>query len=144
MRCWTRPRGPCHQAATWYAPSGWAATIGRDASSLADGLDALHAAYGHLHWVHVLPNAATIAFALARGAGELGPSITAAVSAGWDTDSAGATVGSVVGALVGGSRLEERWTAPLRGRIATSLPGPATRQVADLVTRTLALQEGSA
>lgn len=117
--------------------------VGRDASSLAEGLDALHAAYGHLHWVHVLPNAATIAFALAWGEGELGPSITAAVSAGWDTDSAGATVGSVVGALTGGSRLEARWTAPLRGRIATSLPGPGTRQVADLVTRTLALQEGA-
>ncbi|WP_129789754.1 ADP-ribosylglycohydrolase family protein [Promicromonospora panici] len=101
------------------------------------GLDRIHAEYGHLHWVHVLNNAAVIAFALTTGRGEFGPSVSIAVTAGWDTDSAAATVGGVVGALRAGD-IGERWTAPLDGRIATSLPGGEQR-IADLAARTVAL-----
>ncbi|MFD4253677.1 ADP-ribosylglycohydrolase family protein [Amycolatopsis thermoflava] len=99
------------------------------------GLDRLHAEYGHLHWVHVLNNAAVIAFALARGGGEFGPSISIAVTAGWDTDSAAATVGGVVGALHG---VPDQWGKPLDDRIATSLPGGEQR-ITDLAARTAAL-----
>lgn len=105
------------------------------------GLDALHERYGHLHWVHVLNNAATIAYALAVGGGDLGRSIAVAVTAGWDTDSVGATVGSVVGALTGAAAIDPRWSAPVDGRIATSLPGPAEHRVDDLVARTLRVRE---
>ncbi|MDA4895127.1 ADP-ribosylglycohydrolase family protein, partial [Streptomyces sp. MS2A] len=101
-------------------------------------LDALHAEYGHLHWVHVLNNAAVIAYALEAGCGDLGTSIAIAVTAGWDTDSAGATVGAVVGAVRGASGIDPRWSSPLDGRIATSLPGGEQR-IDDLVDRTLAL-----
>lgn len=102
------------------------------------GLDRLHAAYGHLHWVHVLNNAAVIAYALAKGAGEFGPSVSIAVTAGWDTDSAAATVGGVVGALRGVDGIGQRWSAPLDGRIATSLPCGEQR-IESLATRTVAL-----
>jgi ADP-ribosylglycohydrolase len=112
--------------------------LGRDAASDGDvrsGLDALHQAYGHLPWVHVLNNAAVIAHALAKGGGEFGPSVAIAVTAGWDTDSAAATVGGVVGALSG---VDEYWSKPLDGRIATSLPG-GERRIEDLAARTAAL-----
>jgi len=99
------------------------------------GLDRLHAEYGNLHWVHVLNNAAVIAFALASGGGDFGRSIATAVTAGWDTDSAAATVGGVVGALRG---VPEQWAAPLDDRIATSLPGGEQR-ITDLAARTAAL-----
>ncbi|MGP4014866.1 ADP-ribosylglycohydrolase family protein [Saccharopolyspora sp. 5N708] len=102
------------------------------------GLDRLHAEFGHLHWVHVLNNAAVIAYALTKGGGEFGPSVSIAVTAGWDTDSAAATVGGVVGALRGVPGIGEQWTAPLRGRIATSLPG-GDQRIADLAARTAAL-----
>ncbi|PXY27916.1 ADP-ribosylglycohydrolase family protein [Prauserella muralis] len=125
-----------------------AVRFGRELAAEADvraGLDRLHEAYGHLHWVHVLNNAAVIAYALARGGGEFGPSVSIAVTAGWDTDSAAATVGGVVGALRGVDGIGRRWTAPLDGRIATSLPGGEQR-IADLAARTAALaarREGS-
>ncbi|WP_290062561.1 ADP-ribosylglycohydrolase family protein [Amycolatopsis solani] len=112
--------------------------FGRSAAGDGDvrsGLDRLYEAYGHLHWVHVLNNAATIAYALAKGGGEFGPSVAIAVTAGWDTDSAAATVGGVVGALSG---VGEYWSKPLDGRIATSLPG-GERRIADLAARTAAL-----
>jgi ADP-ribosylglycohydrolase len=120
------------------AAIAFGADLGRRPLSLDDRLDALHARYGHLHWVHVLNNAATVACALAASHGDLGTGTGFAVMTGWDTDSTGATVGSVLGGLLGASRLPPAWTAPLDGRIATSLPGGEQR-VAALVTRTLAL-----
>ncbi|MFE6970379.1 ADP-ribosylglycohydrolase family protein [Isoptericola sp. NPDC057653] len=114
-----------------------AASDGGEAAVRAD-LDRLHATYGDLHWVHVLHNAAVVAYALEAGRGEFGPSVSIAVTAGWDTDSAAATVGGVVGALRGADGIGAAWSAPLDGRIATSLPG-GERRIDDLAARTTAL-----
>ncbi|MFI5755254.1 ADP-ribosylglycohydrolase family protein [Streptomyces sp. NPDC051569] len=86
--------------------------------------DVLHSALGHYHWVHVLPNAALVAAALTHADGDFGGSICRAVSGGWDTDSNGATAGSVAGLLAGHpDRLPEHWTGPLKNRLATSVGG---------------------
>lgn len=121
--------------------------IARAEPDVDRALDALHAGWGHLHWVHVLNNAATIAWALESAIPDgptdapidFGTAITRAVMAGWDTDSAGATVGSVAGALLGASRLEARWTDPLGDRYRTSLPGMDATTFTELADRTLAL-----
>ncbi|NED13571.1 ADP-ribosylglycohydrolase family protein, partial [Streptomyces sp. SID9124] len=87
-------------------------------------VDRLHAAYGRYHWVHVLPNAALLAAALTHADGDFTGSICKAVSGGWDTDSNGATAGSLAGLLAGRpDALPERWTTPLKNRLATSVPG---------------------
>ncbi|MFJ4836739.1 ADP-ribosylglycohydrolase family protein [Streptomyces sp. NPDC088746] len=88
-------------------------------------VDRLHDAYGTTHhWVHVLPNAALLAAALTHADGDFGRSVCCAVSGGWDTDSNGATAGSLAGLLAGrASALPDRWTAPLKNRLATSVPG---------------------
>ncbi|WP_329144261.1 ADP-ribosylglycohydrolase family protein [Streptomyces niveus] len=87
-------------------------------------VDRLHAAHGHYHWVHAIPNAALLAAALTHADGDFTGSICRAVSGGWDTDSNGATAGSVAGLLAGHpDRLPERWTAPLKNRLATSVVG---------------------
>ncbi|MFD4757521.1 ADP-ribosylglycohydrolase family protein [Streptomyces sp. NBC_00846] len=93
-----------------------------------DGFDAavdrLHAEYGGHHWVHVLPNAALLAAALTHADGDFSDSICRAVSGGWDTDSNGATAGSLAGLLAGSpDALPDRWTTPLKNRLATSVPG---------------------
>ena len=116
--------------------------LGLSGRPTAQALDVLHAGLGHLHWVHTLNNAALIAYALSAGAGDFGRSIAIAVVGGWDTDSAGATVGSVIGGLLGASGLPARWTEPLQGRIATSMPGGPSRAIADLSARTSALSAG--
>ncbi|WP_381799568.1 ADP-ribosylglycohydrolase family protein [Streptomyces niveus] len=87
-------------------------------------VDQLHDAHGHYHWVHAVPNAALLAAALTHADGDFTGSICRAVSGGWDTDSNGATAGSVAGLLAGHpDRLPERWTAPLKNRLATSVVG---------------------
>ncbi|MET8657131.1 ADP-ribosylglycohydrolase family protein [Streptomyces griseus] len=88
-------------------------------------VDRLHAAYADTHhWVHVLPNAALLAAALTHADGDFTRSIGLAVSGGWDTDSNGATAGSLAGLLAGAPEaLPEHWTAPLKNRLATSVSG---------------------
>ncbi|MER5439523.1 ADP-ribosylglycohydrolase family protein [Streptomyces sp. NPDC002790] len=87
-------------------------------------VDELHATYADHHWVHVLPNAALLAAALTHADGDFEGSICRAVSGGWDTDSNGATAGSIAGLLAGHpDALGDRWTAPLKNRLATTVAG---------------------
>lgn len=93
-----------------------------DPGSFDAVVDALHARFADHHWVHVLPNAALLAAALTHADGDFTGSVCRAVAAGLDTDSNGATAGSVAGALAGAPKaLPERWTAPLRNRLASSV-----------------------
>ncbi|MFJ5014779.1 ADP-ribosylglycohydrolase family protein [Streptomyces griseoluteus] len=88
-----------------------------------DVVDALHALHGpgH-HWVHALPNTALIAAALTHADGDFTGSVCRAVSGGWDTDSNGATAGCVAGLLAGApDALPERWRAPLKNRLASTV-----------------------
>lgn len=123
--------------------SRYAAAVRRGAELGLGGLDdeaavdALHAEYGHLHWVHVRNNAALLAFALTRGAGDFERTITLAVSGGWDTDSVGATAGALAGAVTGAAALPPRWIDPLDDRLATSVPGFSGTRFSDLARRTL-------
>ncbi|AZS87850.1 ADP-ribosylglycohydrolase family protein [Streptomyces griseoviridis] len=88
-------------------------------------VDTLHALHGPTHhWVHAVPNTALLAAALTHADGDFTGSISRAVSGGWDTDSVGATAGSIAGLLAGGpDALPEHWTAPLGNRLATSVAG---------------------
>lgn len=87
-------------------------------------VDGLHARYGHYHWVHAVPNTALTAAALTHADGDFTHSICRAVSGGWDTDSNGATAGALAGLLAGApENLPHRWTAPLKNRLATTVPG---------------------
>jgi len=117
----------------------------RTARELADGrdweatVDELHARYGHYHWVHAINNTALVAAALYACDGDFSAGISAAVQGGWDTDTNGAAVGSILGATVGPDGIEERWSEPLGTRFTTSLPGFDGITLAELVQRTLAV-----
>ncbi|MGV9882905.1 ADP-ribosylglycohydrolase family protein [Streptomyces sp. NPDC003006] len=111
-------------------PDSHLAKAVRDSVQLAAGTgdfdhvaDRLHATYAATHhWVHVVPNAALLTAALTHADGDFTGSITRAVSGGWDTDSNGATAGSIAGLLAGHpDALPARWTAPLKNRLATSV-----------------------
>lgn len=102
-------------------------------------VDELYDAYGDLHWVHVLNNAALTTLALASSGSGFQAGICTVVAGGWDTDSNGATVGSVLGTLLGARALPERWIAPLKDRLSTSLPGMNLLRLSDLAARTLAV-----
>ncbi len=98
-------------------------------------VDQLYERYGSLHGVHAINNTALVAAALYTF-DEFSPAICAAVQGGWDTDTNGAAVGSIFGAL---GPIEERWSAPLHGRFASSLPTFDGITLVELVDRTLAV-----
>ncbi|MFF9404432.1 ADP-ribosylglycohydrolase family protein [Streptomyces anandii] len=92
----------------------------RDFETVVDELHATHS--GTCHWVHAVPNTALIAAALTHADGDFTGSVCRVVSGGWDTDSCGATAGSVAALLAGSpAALPDRWTAPLKNRLATSV-----------------------
>ncbi|MFI7703630.1 ADP-ribosylglycohydrolase family protein [Nonomuraea sp. NPDC049480] len=95
-------------------------------------VDRLHERHGALHWVHTINNAALIAATLIHGRGDFTATIAGAVAGGWDTDSAGATAGSVAGALNGG--VPERWR--IRDSLASSLTGFDGVSLVELARRT--------
>jgi ADP-ribosylglycohydrolase len=96
---------------------------------------ALYERYGHYHWVHAINNTALVAAAMYAFDG-FSPAICGVVQGGLDTDTNGAAVGSVFGAL---RPIEERWSAPLKGTFASSLPGFDRVTLDELVARTLAV-----
>ncbi|WP_406127496.1 ADP-ribosylglycohydrolase family protein [Streptomyces canus] len=91
-----------------------------DFDEVVDELHATHAATHH--WVHSIPNTALITAALTHANGDFTGSVCRAVGGGWDTDSNGATAGSIAALLAGGpDNLPDRWTTPLKNRLATSV-----------------------
>jgi ADP-ribosylglycohydrolase len=101
-------------------------------------IDEIYAEFGDLHWVHAVNNSALAAFALTRGAGDFATAITTAVAGGWDTDSVGATVGSIAGALTGAGSLPSAWVDPLQNRLATTIAGFDGIGFDELARRTVA------
>jgi ADP-ribosylglycohydrolase len=102
-------------------------------------VDEIYAQYPY-HWVHAINNTALVAAALYAFDGDFSGGISAAVQGGLDTDTNGAAVGSILGALVGPGGIEQRWSAPLHGRFASSLPGFDGITLDELVQRTLAVR----
>ncbi|MBL3667746.1 ADP-ribosylglycohydrolase family protein [Streptomyces sp. M2CJ-2] len=99
-----------------------AVRLAHEHDDFADVVDAIHARHADVHWVHAVPNTALIAAALTHADGDFTGAICRVVSGGLDTDSGGATAGGIAALLAGSpTALPERWTAPLKNRLATSV-----------------------
>lgn len=114
-----------------------AAEWGYEGLSDDDGLDRLYDLYGSLHWVHALNNAALVAYGIARYGRDFDSAVALTAISGWDTDSSGATLGGLVGAMAGSESIDGRWTRPIGERVITSLPGFSGVTLPQLIDRTL-------
>ncbi|MEU1784754.1 ADP-ribosylglycohydrolase family protein [Streptomyces sparsogenes] len=102
----------------------------------ADALDELERETAGLHWIHVVPNAAVITAGLLYGEGDFTSTIALTVRGGLDTDSNGATAGSVAGVLCGAAAIPPQWTEPLRDRVRSAVFGFDGARISDLAART--------
>lgn len=102
-------------------------------------LDNLYDYVDGMHWVHTINNAASGVMALSRSRGDFSDAITLTVMGGWDTDSIGATVGSICGAMTGASGIDPKWSKPIDDRLASSIPGCNQLRLSELAMRTRAL-----
>ncbi|MGW4729525.1 ADP-ribosylglycohydrolase family protein [Streptomyces shenzhenensis] len=144
--------GSCAEAverSLGYVPRGsrLAQTVGhvvelhRRGGSWEEAIAWVDATFREHSWVHTLNNAAVIVAGLLWSADDPAAAIGLTVQAGYDTDSSAATVGSVMGALLGASRLPEHLVAPLADRVRSAVRGYDGSRISELATRTLALAE---
>lgn len=97
--------------------------------------------YGHYSWVHTINNAAVVTLGLLFGEDDYLTAVSRTVMSGLDTDSNGATVGSVAGILTGSSSLPQHLVEPLRDRTRSALFGFDGVRISELAARTTALAQ---
>lgn len=112
-----------------------------DGATWDDALAWIDERFAEHSWVHTLNNAAVIAAALLWGGDDVALTLGLGVQAGLDTDSATATIGSVLGAVHGASALPQHLVGPLADRISSAVRGYDGSRISDLADRTLALVE---
>ena len=99
----------------------------------------IQAKYGHYGWVHTVNNAAIIAAGLLWGEDDFAATVGLTVAGGWDTDSNGATAGSVAGVVLGAGRLPAHFIDPLEDRTRSALFGFDHSVISQLAERTTRL-----
>ena len=102
-----------------------------------DVLDKMQEHFGAYHWVHSINNVALTVAALLAADGDYEKAICYTVMGGWDTDSNGATAGSIMGVIHGAKALPGKWIDPLNNTIRSSLGGFDNANFTDLARRTL-------
>jgi hypothetical protein len=83
-------------------------------------------------WCHTISNAQIVAMGLLWSEGDFETAICRAVQACFDTDCNGATVGSVMGMMLGAKALPAKWIAPLRDSLATGVAGYHSVRISEI------------
>ncbi|MEV0028840.1 ADP-ribosylglycohydrolase family protein [Nocardia sp. NPDC050793] len=109
------------------------------ALSWKQALHNIETRHGAYNWVHAIPNACRVAAGLLWGAGDFTRTIALTVQSGADTDSNGATAGSVAGILVGAERMPAHWTDPFHDTLHSAVMGYDGVRISDLARRTRVL-----
>lgn len=93
--------------------------------------------YNPLHWCHTISNAEIVVLSLLYGGKDFGRSICYSVEVGFDTDCNGATVGSILGMMIGKDAIQPQWIEPLNGRLATNIQGYEIVNIDEMAEMTL-------
>ncbi|MEV5972502.1 ADP-ribosylglycohydrolase family protein [Streptomyces sp. NPDC051921] len=96
---------------------------------------------GAFGWIHTVPNAAVLTAGLLYGEGDFTRTIALTVRGGLDTDSNGATAGSVAGVLCGAAAIPPQWSEPLQDRVRSAVAGFDRVRISELAERTVRLAE---
>ncbi|MFG2310004.1 ADP-ribosylglycohydrolase family protein [Streptomyces sp. NPDC048566] len=107
--------------------------------SWSDTLTTLSEETAGLGWIHTVPNAAVLTAGLLHGDGDFTRTVTLTVRGGLDTDSNGATAGSVAGVLTGADAIPTQWKEPLEDTVRSAVFGFDGAAISDLARRTVAL-----
>ena len=88
-------------------------------------------------WCHTISNALIVMASLLYGKEDYGKYICMAVETGFDTDCNGATVGSILGMKNGIATIGEEWTAPIHGKLQTTIFNMGIVDCEELVKHTM-------
>lgn len=93
----------------------------REGWALEDAMEWYRGGLGQYNWVHSVNNGALIAIALLWGRGDFLESVALAIRGGEDTDSDAATVGSVMGALLGSAGVPGHLASAFNNRVRSAV-----------------------
>ena len=103
-------------------------------------LDKIHQLFDEKNahdWCHTISNAMIVCISLLFGGKDFSKSIGIAVMAGFDTDCNGATVGSILGMVLGARAIPEKWIEPLGDKLKSGIDGFNLVEISDLAYRTV-------
>ena len=98
--------------------------------------DRLLLKYGAYHPAHTINNTIWCLLALLYGRNDLTQALGIAAVCGMDTDCNCASVGAVLGVILGAAALPEKWTAPLEDTLNTAVSQFRELRISDLARRT--------
>lgn len=113
-----------------------AVEIAQKAKDQVDLVDQIWEAFKHYSPVHTNNNAALCVASLLYGGNDFEKAITTSVLGGWDTDCNGATVGSIMGAMLGASQLPEKWVKPFNDTLYSEINGFHPIRISECAQRT--------
>ncbi len=111
-----------------------------DGVSALDIIEAIHKKYNEHSendWCSTIANAMIVTMALLCGERDFGKSICLAVQSAFDTDCNGATVGSIIGIMLGEDGIDPYWYTPFNKALRTSIDEYNYVTVDDIARKTL-------
>jgi ADP-ribosylglycohydrolase len=115
-----------------------------DGVSYEDAVDNIHGEWNEAdahHWCHTISNAMIVTIGLLWGDLDFEKSIVRAVMPCFDTDCNGATVGSIVGMILGAKKLPAKWTDAVNDTLETGVAGYNHVKISDMARRTMGVVE---
>jgi ADP-ribosylglycohydrolase len=122
---------------------GWVHELYRTGCSWEAAVEEIRARLGQYSWVHAINNACLITAGLLWGEGDFTTTVGLTVQGAWDTDSNGATAGSVVGTVLGAAKLPHHFIEPLQDRTRSVIFGYDNSRISELARRTIAIAQGA-
>ncbi|MDO8588678.1 MAG: ADP-ribosylglycohydrolase family protein [Armatimonadota bacterium] len=115
-----------------------------DGISFEDAFAKVHEMWNEYHahhWCGTISNAMIVTVGLLWGDGDYEKSICRAVMCCLDTDCNGATVGSIIGMMLGASRLPAKWTEVVNDTLETGVAGYNVVKISDMAKKTMVVIE---
>jgi hypothetical protein len=98
-------------------------------------LNRMYEKYGHYSAVHSINNLCVCLLSLLYCRMDFEKAITDAVIAGIDTDCNGATVGSILGVMLGHEHIPDKWSKPLHDTYHTMVAGEGKVRISEIAER---------
>ena len=87
--------------------------------------------------IHTINNTCMIVLGLLAGKGDFTQSLCITLMGGYDTDCTCATLGSMIGAMMGAVALPRKWIDPLNDKVDSFVTGFERSSILDLAKRTM-------
>lgn len=113
----------------------WAFEVAPEIKNYRQARDAMEKQFKGMHPVHTINNACLTIWGITIGGTDFTKAIGETVAMGMDNDCTGATVGSIVGAVVGKNGIPEYWYKNFNDTVRSYLIGNPSFSLSDLVKR---------